>query len=102
VCVRQVAHSQKYYILKSTLNMEFYRVNGAFALSVISKKSALRGIPPGALRGYFRGSKKWLRHGSDPRKCEEGMPVHLLHALPLSRQSEQGCLDRLRRWGLAQ
>ena len=48
-----------------------------------SKKSALRGIPLGALWGNFRGAKKWLRHVCAPRKCEEGVAVHLLHHLPL-------------------
>jgi len=41
-----------------------------------SKKSAIRGIPPGALRGNWS-------HVCAPRKCEEGVAVHLLHDLPL-------------------
>ena len=48
-----------------------------------SKKSALRGIPLGALWGNFRGAKKWLRHVCAPRKCKEGVAVHLLNHLLL-------------------
>ena len=61
----------------------------------------------------------WLRHVCAPRKCEEGVAVHLLHDLPLlprppraprlappiqdfqgvRARFKEGCLDRLRRCG---
>jgi hypothetical protein len=88
-----------------------------------SKKSALRGIPLGALWGNFRGAKKWLRHVCAPRKFKEGVAVHLLnHLLFLPRpppaprlappllhdfqgvrgRFKEGCLDRLRRCARAE
>jgi hypothetical protein len=75
--------------------------------------------PSGGLRGNFRGAQKWSHHVCAPRKCEEGVAVHLLHDLPLLPRPphaprlapplqdfqgvrgrfKEGCLDRLRRCG---
>ena len=77
-----------FFFVSSSFSSSFFRTkNSVLTRRIVGTKRICSVSKP---QKNLRCAASLRGHVCDPRKCEDGMTVHLLHALPLSRQSEEG------------